>query len=118
MRDEDYRLAIRHRLGQLPYDDLRGELCVGCARRNTETPSLLDDPDHSHSCNLQHGVSVKQRHDDIKQVLAELARSCGYRVEVEPRFPITVETELRRFTRKWRLMELLICCCTRIARRV
>jgi hypothetical protein len=92
MRDEEYRLAIRHRLGQLPYDDLRGELCVGCARRNTETPSLLDDPDHSHSCNLQHGVSVKQRHDDIKQVLAELARSCGYRVKVEPRFPITVET--------------------------
>ena len=92
MRDEEYRLAIRHRLGQLPYDDLRGELCVGCARRNTETPSLLDDPDHSHSCNLQHGVSVKQRHDDIKQVLAELARSCGYRVEVEPRFPVTVET--------------------------
>jgi len=91
MNDEQYRLAIRHRLGQLPFDDLRGELCVGCARRNTETPSLLDDPDHSHSCNLQRGVSVKQRHDEIKQVLAELARSCGYRVEVEPRFPLTVD---------------------------
>jgi hypothetical protein len=92
MRDEDYRLAVRHRLGQLPFDDLRGELCVGCARHNTETPSLLDDPDHAHSCDLQRGVSVKQRHDELKQVLAELARSCGYRVEVEPRFPVAVST--------------------------
>jgi len=33
LHDEDYRLAIRHRLGQLPFDDLRDELCIGCARR-------------------------------------------------------------------------------------
>ena len=35
---------------------------------------------------------MKQRHDSVKQVLAELARSCGFHVEVEPRFPATVET--------------------------
>ena len=93
IRDEEYRLAIRHRLGQLPFDDLRDELCTGCARLNVETPSLLDDPDHVHSCTLQKGVSVKRRHDTLKMVLAELARSCGYHVEVEPRFPATVEVQ-------------------------
>jgi len=87
MRDEEYRLAIRHRLGQLPFDDLRSEYCVGCANCNNEMPSLLVDPDHAHSCCLQKGVSLKRRHDDLKQVLAELARSCGYSVEVEPLFP-------------------------------
>ena len=94
IRDEEYRLAIRHRLGQLPFDDLRDELCVACARQNVETPSLLDDPDHSHSCGLQKGVSCKRRHDVLKMVLAGLARSCGYLVEVEPRFPATIEVQL------------------------
>jgi hypothetical protein len=69
-------------------------LCVACARQNVETPSLLDDPDHSHSCTLQKGVSVKRRHDVIKMVLAELARSCGYIVEIEPRFPAHIEVQL------------------------
>ena len=71
----------------LPYDDLRDELCVSCARRNLDTPSLLADPDHMHSCTMQEGVSVKRRHDAIKLALAQLARECGYHVEVEPRFP-------------------------------
>jgi hypothetical protein len=77
---------------QLPYDSIRDEFCVGCARRNIETPSLLNDPDHAHSCTMQQGVSVRRRHDAIKQVLAELARSCGYHVEVEPQFPATIDT--------------------------
>ncbi|MDR3401982.1 MAG: reverse transcriptase domain-containing protein [Chthoniobacter sp.] len=94
IRDEDYRLAVRHRLGQLPFDDIRHEFCVGCARRNAETPSLLEDPDHAHSCAMQQGVSVRRRHDTLKLVLAELARSCGYHVEVEPRFPPTIEMRL------------------------
>ena len=98
IHDEEYRLAVRHRLGQLPFDDLRDELCVACARQNVETPSLLDDPDHSHSCTLQKGVSVKRRHDVLKMVLAELARSCGFIVEVEPRFPAIVEVQLDPIT--------------------
>jgi hypothetical protein len=94
MRDEQYRLAVRHRLGQLPFDDLRSHICTQCARRNIDSPSLLEDPDHAHSCAMQQGVSVKQRHDALKQVLAELARSCGYQVEVEPRFPPIIETRI------------------------
>ena len=94
MRDEQFRLAVRHRLGQLPFDDIRSEVCTGCGRRNIDAPLLLDDPDHAHSCGMQHGRSVKQRHDALKQVLAELARSCGYHVEVEPQFPTIVEMRL------------------------
>jgi hypothetical protein len=94
LSNEDYRLAIRHRLGQLPYDELRDEQCVACAGKNTRTPSLLVDPDHAHSCTLQEGASVRRRHDALKLTLAKLARSCGYLVEVEPRFPTTLESRL------------------------
>ena len=37
-------LAVRHRLGMLPYDDLRDEFCVACARRSNDIPALLEDP--------------------------------------------------------------------------
>ena len=94
LRDEEYLLAVRHRLGLLPYDDLRDALCVSCAQRNRETPALLIDPDHMHSCVLQQGASVKRRHDALKLVLAELARSCGYHVEIEPPFPAQVQRGL------------------------
>jgi hypothetical protein len=98
MRDEEYMLAVRHRLGMLPYDDLRDELCVSCGKRNLDTPALLVDPDHMHSCTLQHGASVTQRHDALKLALAELARSCGYLVEVEPSFPAHVTTHVDEYT--------------------
>ena len=42
LRDEDYRLTIHHRLGQLPFDDMRDELCIGCARRNATNFMGLD----------------------------------------------------------------------------
>ena len=34
---------------------------------------------------------MKRRHDQLKLVLADLARSCGYHVEVEPLFPARVQ---------------------------
>lgn len=74
----------------LPYDKLRNARCIACANRNIDAPALLIDPDHMHSCTLQQGVSVRQRHDAIKLTYAELARSCGYHVEIEPAFPATV----------------------------
>lgn len=42
--NEEHVLAVRHRLGLLPYDDLRNELGVSCASRNLETAV---DPDHA-----------------------------------------------------------------------
>jgi hypothetical protein len=94
MSDLAYRLACRHRLGLLPFDDLRSKACVTCARRNIETPTLLADPDHAHSCTLQEGTSVKFRHDTSKMVVAGLSRSCGGHVIVEPQFPPRLVTEL------------------------
>ena len=73
---------------------MRDEACIVCANRNLETPTLLTDPDHAHSCVLQEGVSVKRRHDAVKLVLADLARECGRHVEVEPAFPMKVEYHL------------------------
>jgi len=93
LHSDHYRLAARHRLGILSFDDLRSKACTGCAQsRNKETPSLLEDPDHAHSCLYQEGTSVKLRHDLIKLVLAELARQCNYHVEVEPDFPPRLES--------------------------
>jgi hypothetical protein len=43
---------------------------------------------------LQQRTSVTQRHDALKLALAELARSCGYLVEVEPNFPAHVTTSI------------------------
>jgi hypothetical protein len=88
MRNEDFALAARHRLGMLPYDELRDELCVGCTARDNESSALLADPDHAHSCIAQKGASRQRRHDALKLALAGLARSCGYHVEVEPIFPL------------------------------
>ena len=66
---------------------LRDELASAVPVATSRRLRCWADPDHAHSCSLQQGVSVKQRHDSVKQVLAELARSCGFHVEVEPRFP-------------------------------
>jgi hypothetical protein len=88
----EYILAVRHRLGILPYDNLRNQQCLTCAgARNKETPELLIDPDHVHSCLLQRSRSVRVRHDRLKMVLAYLARSCGYLVDIEAEFPATMD---------------------------
>ena len=50
MQDEQFRLAVRHRLGMLPYDDLREEYCLACRRRDSSIPLFLTDPDHLHAC--------------------------------------------------------------------
>ena len=50
---------------------------------------------------------MKRRHDTIKMVLADLARSCGYHFEVEPRFPATIEMRLDPTTGK------RVSCATR-----
>ena len=92
MKCDEFLLAVRHRLGILPFDSLRNELCINCASRNNDTPELLVDPDHVHSCVIQRGRGVKRRHDRVKMVLAGLARECGYLVEVEPRFPKRLHT--------------------------
>ena len=89
-----YRLIARHRLGLLPFDSMRDAACVSCAAHTVETPTLLVDPDHAHSCVRQKGTSIDQRHEVLKLLLARLLRSCGWHVEVEPRFPPRTESSV------------------------
>jgi len=60
---------VRHRLGLLPYDNLRDALCVNCADRNLETPALLIDPDHE--CALAQAAAGQQR-----QAQAQCDQAC------------------------------------------
>jgi len=92
LTDEHYRLAVRHRMGMLPYDTIREDRCLDCAASYTvDAPRLLADPDHFHSCVHQRGVSVTQRHDGVARVLVQLAREAGYSTEWQPTFPPLVE---------------------------
>jgi hypothetical protein len=90
MRDEAFRLAVRTRFGMMPYDQLRQERCEGCKSNLRETLAFANDPDHFHSCGHTTRKSVTNRHDQLKFAIAKLARSVGFVVIVEPKFPATV----------------------------
>jgi hypothetical protein len=79
MRDEEYVLAVRHWLGLLPYDDLRDERCVACASRDLETPALLVDPNHAHSCVL---ADSGQHRDATRTGKAHLSRTSSHETGV------------------------------------
>jgi len=86
MRDEQFRLAVRHRLGMLPYDDLREEYCLACHRCDSSIPLFLTDPDHLHACTKQTGAWTTLQHHRLVATLATLARSVGFAVKCEPSF--------------------------------
>lgn len=41
---------------------------------------------------------MTRRHGTLKSALTELARSCGYHVEIEPHFPLQVEYQFNSAT--------------------
>ena len=92
MKNEQFCLAIRHRLGMLPYDELAGEECLQCLHRNIHRPSFRADPDHLHSCTLQAGSSVSRRHHRLVHQVASLAKSVGFHTTIEPSFPAVITT--------------------------
>lgn len=96
--DDDYKLAVRHRLGMLPYDKLLHQQCTTCAARNKHTADLKSDPDHMHSCITQTGASVYKRHNAVVSALSSLARSCGYSTQHEPLFPDKIIESLNTTT--------------------
>jgi len=95
MRDEQFRLAVRHRLGMLPYDDLREEYCLACRRRDNSIPLFLTDPDHLHACTKQTGAWTTLRHHRLVATLATLARSVGCAVKREPAFDHRTHVQTR-----------------------
>jgi hypothetical protein len=92
LRDEQFRLAVRHRLGQLPYEDLREMVCLACRARNLNAPTFLADPDHLHAYVHGTGASVSLRHHRVVATLATLARSVGFVVRLEPHFAPQLHT--------------------------
>jgi hypothetical protein len=93
------RLAVRHRLGLLPFDSLVSASCTaaGC----TSSPSFLSDPDHFHSCKQQQRISVLQRHNNIVQVLMDLGVRAGYTAIREPNDHIRPQARGTKDARGW-----------------
>ena len=79
MADAAMRLAVRHRLGLLPYESLASEHCV--CRPHT---SFLTDPDHFHSCEKFKRTFLTQRHNNLVQVVMDLAINAGFIAIREP----------------------------------
>lgn len=79
--DEQLRLACRHRLGLLPYDHLHRHHCV-C--QGNVGPRFRDDPDHFHSCERYRRTLVTMRHNNIAQVVQDLATAVGFHCIREP----------------------------------
>jgi hypothetical protein len=82
LTDAAMRLAVRHRLGLLPFDALALPSSSRC--NCAAAPSFLSDPDHFHSCSHFKRTFQTQRHNNVMQVLMDLARSVGFYTIQEP----------------------------------
>jgi len=79
MADASLRMAVRHRLGLLPYESMEKQHCM--CRFHT---SFKSDPDHFHSCEKFKRTLLTQRHNNLVQVLQDLAVSVGFTAIREP----------------------------------
>ena len=77
LRDEEYRMAVRKRLGMLPDAVLVDDRCLACHPRNLELPQLKVDPHHAEACLQQTGTTATQRHNMIVDELVTIGRSAG-----------------------------------------
>jgi hypothetical protein len=82
MSDSSFRLAVRHRLGLLPFDSLAHRRCIAATCSTSTT--FATDPDHMHSCALHRRTLCTQRHNNLMQTLMDLARSVGFYASREP----------------------------------
>ena len=80
MASADFRLAVRHRLGLVPFDCLLDENCRVCPASS----SFADDPDHFHACVKHRRTLVTARHSDLMAAVMSLARSVGFYASREP----------------------------------
>jgi hypothetical protein len=76
----DFRLAVRHRLGLVPFDCLLDEKCRVCQAGS----SFAEDPDHFHACVKHRRTLVTARHSDLMAAVMSLARSVGFYASREP----------------------------------
>jgi len=79
MGNASLKMAVRHRLGVLPYDSMEHQQCM--CRFHT---AFTSDPDHFHSCEKFKRTLLTQRHNNIVQVLQDLAVTAGFTAIREP----------------------------------
>jgi hypothetical protein len=81
-----FQLALRHRLGLLPFDTLAGKHCTNpcCLKEEAQRAHFISDPDHFHSCAAHRRTHLTVRHNNLVQVLMRLARSVGFYASHEP----------------------------------
>jgi len=79
MGNASLKMAVRHRLGVLPYDSMESQQCM--CRFHT---AFTSDPDHFHSCEKFKRTLLTQRHNNIVQVLQDLAVTAGFTAIREP----------------------------------
>jgi Reverse transcriptase (RNA-dependent DNA polymerase) len=95
LTNEQFCLALRHRLGLLPFDSLAGKHCTnGCcltrigkdlhSRGISQRVKFTQDPDHFHSCAAHRRTHLTVRHNNLVQLLMQLARSVGFYASHEP----------------------------------
>ena len=83
------QLAIRHRIGVIPFDPLINSVCACQKSTESQTSSIFHlDPDHFHSCKILSPSGTKQRHDSLVQVLMDLGRIAGFMAQREPQHHI------------------------------
>lgn len=97
LTNDQFCLAMRHRLGLLPFDSLAGKNCSNsCCLTGVEKKDhakFNQDPDHFHSCAAHRRTHLTVRHNNIVQLLMQLARSVGFYASHEPNHhqrPVTV----------------------------
>ena len=83
LRNDQYLLAVRKRLGMLPDLSLFHDSCLACHGRNLALPEFKLDPSHFEACVRHTGASVTDRHDGVVHALGELARSVGASVRTD-----------------------------------
>ena len=80
MDNESFKLAVRHHMGLIPYDELHKEKCRMCV---TQT-KFAEDHDHFHSCSKHKRTVGSARHSDLMSAVMKLARSVGFYASREP----------------------------------
>ena len=84
LADEDFCLAIKHRLGLPCAEDLPPK--CRCETKDSKVKdALLSDPAHFHSCRKLKRTAMTVRHDNIVRILAKFFRSVDAVVRIEPR---------------------------------
>ena len=79
LRDFDYRVGVRHRLG-LPPPEMP-DYCLVCKRH----VDISLDPWHCLNCPAQFGRRITRRHDHIVDTITSWANKIGARASREPR---------------------------------